>query len=382
MVNKKKILLVVRWPVGGIRTFLTYVYDNFRPSDYYFTIVAPDLKEMQLLLSDLKQLNIRYCPVKENPTFLNLFWKVLKVACGQKFDIIHSHGFIAGLNSVFAAKLTRTPHLMSNHDVLNESLVTGVKGVLFKLLIPKIDYLHFVSKDAKDRMLFYIKSLKNKSNEKIVVIENGVDTKQFLNAKAIDLRNKYHLPENAFLVGYLGRFMSIKGFKFLIESIEILKSRDNLPKEPIVLAFGKGGFLEREKRFIKEKGLENFFLFLPFARNVGSILKGLDVLVMPSISEAFGLLAAEALVAGTPIIGTNCIGLRQVLANTPSSIVSPKNPKRIADEILKEMNYPSKAQAKEYIPDAVRRFDVSNRSREMENLYSLILKEYRWIKNR
>jgi hypothetical protein len=59
--NKRKIriLLVVRWPVGGIRTFLNYVYNYFDPDFYDFSIVAPNVKELKVLLENLKKFNLR-----------------------------------------------------------------------------------------------------------------------------------------------------------------------------------------------------------------------------------------------------------------------------------------------------------------------------------
>ena len=56
--NKKiNILFIIRWPVGGIRSFMRYVYKNFNPLQYNYTILAPDLPELKALLNDLKICN-------------------------------------------------------------------------------------------------------------------------------------------------------------------------------------------------------------------------------------------------------------------------------------------------------------------------------------
>ena len=53
--RRRRILLVVRWPVGGIRTFMRYVYSRFDPLKYKFTIVAPEVEELRTLLKDLSE---------------------------------------------------------------------------------------------------------------------------------------------------------------------------------------------------------------------------------------------------------------------------------------------------------------------------------------
>ena len=131
--------------------------------------------------------------------------------------------------------------------------------------------------------------------------------------------------------------MSPKGFKYLVDAIEVLHKRNDLPSKPIVIAVGEGGFQSREKRDIVRRGLEKYFIFMPFMPDISSVLKGMDVVAMPSIWEACGLLAMETLVAGVPLISTSCMGLREVVAKTPSRVVPPANSEAFANALMDEM---------------------------------------------
>jgi glycosyltransferase involved in cell wall biosynthesis len=108
--------------------------------------------------------------------------------------------------------------------------------------------------------------------------------------------------------------------------------------------------------------------FLPFVPDVAPILKGLDVVVMPSLWEACGMLAMEAMVAGVPVIGTSCVGLREVLSGTPSVVVPPRDGAGLAAALLAEMERPTADSAKAFASEAARRFDVKEKALMLEKL--------------
>jgi glycosyltransferase involved in cell wall biosynthesis len=99
----------------------------------------------------------------------------------------------------------------------------------------------------------------------------------------------------------------------------------------------------------------------------------MDIVVMPSLWESSGLLGMEALVAGIPIIGSNCIGLREVLADSPAIMVSPKDSKALAKAIAKEINSPSKKEFQTFSDIARERFSIQRPALELKKLYDKML---------
>jgi glycosyltransferase involved in cell wall biosynthesis len=372
--DKFKVLLVVRWPVGGIRTFIRYVYRNFDPERWHFTIVAPDVEEMRVLIDDLVGLDVGFVPVEGMPNDGSSgFWKMFYCAAREllegNYDLVHSHGFTSGLCVAIPAYVWRTPHLMTSHDVINPSQFAGPKGKLKKramgYLLSMIATIQSVSYDAQENLLSNFPTLGRRKG-KLIVIPNGIEVERFEKASPRDLRSELGLGEEVFLIGFLGRFMSQKGFCYLVDAIDLLRQDATLPKQPLVLTFGDGGFIREEKDAIKQRGLEGYFRFMPFAPNAAGTIKGLDVVAMPSLWEACGLLAMEAMVAGAPFIGTSCVGLREVLRNTPVKPIQPADSKALSEAILKEMKVPSKGIAGEFAAEASVRFDVRRQARELE----------------
>jgi glycosyltransferase involved in cell wall biosynthesis len=336
-----------------------------------FSILAPNLPEMRLLIRDLAGWNVRYFSIEADPSPVRFFVKVGRELFMRHYDLVHSHGFTSGMCVAIPAFVRRTPHLLTSHDIINEGQFAGTQGKIRKLFIGflfrLIDTIHNVSHDAKENLVANFPSL-GRRGKRCVVIDNGIEVERFEHASPRDLKGELGVGKEVFLIGFLGRFMSQKGFRYLVDAIEILIQKPDLPRKFLVVAFGQGGFIREERQSIKNKGLDKYFRFLPFASDVAGTIKGLDVLTMPSLWEACPLLAMEAMVSGVPVIGTVCIGLREVLRNTPSKIVSPKNSTSLFEAIWEEMKMPSTERAKEFSSEAARRFNVKQRAAELEKL--------------
>ena len=371
-VKKHRILLVVKYPIGGIRTFFRYVYNNFGSEKYHFTLVAPDLPETRVLLDDLKCLDLEYIPAAPNASNRELFRLVTTTIRGQSFGLIHSHGFTSAACTIIGALSKQIPHMLTCHDVFTSGQFVGLKGFVKKsalgAMLSLIDCIHCVSNDARDNLLAYLPILKL-FKHKVVTILHGIEVESFVNAERRDLKVELGLPPDTFLIGFMGRFMAQKGFRYLVDALEQLKRIENLPRVPVLLTFGQpDGFIREEQEQVKKRGLADSILFLPFVPNVASTLKGLDIVAMPSLWEACGLLAMEAMVVGVPLIGTDCIGLREVLRNTPAYVVPVKDSLALSEALIREMKNSTKAKAGLFATVAADRFQVEARAAEIEKL--------------
>jgi glycosyltransferase involved in cell wall biosynthesis len=111
--------------------------------------------------------------------------------------------------------------------------------------------------------------------------------------------------------------------------------------------------------------------FLEAVPDITSLLLQIDALVTPSRQEACPLLPMESLVLGVPVIGTDCLGLREVLSGTPATSVPKENPEALADAIAAfvENPHPAKEAAKTYVVEAAKRFDVNIATKKLLEIY-------------
>lgn len=371
--------MVVRWPVGGIRTFLRYVYGKFDTSSWEFVLLAPDLQETRVLLNeDLRSVIAEFIPMQPNPGFVSIARRVLSELSTGQYSLVHSHGFTAGVCTAIPAKLSGVIHLMTSHDVINRNQFLGVIGrakmTTIGLMLSLLDCIHSVSEDAQANLLEQLPILR-KQMMKCIVIEHGIETERFRNVEPINFRESLDLPDSVFLVGFFGRFMSQKGFRYLVEAIGQLVREKSLVRNPVVLCFGEDGFVREEKSAVREKGLIDHFLFLPFTPNISGAIAGVDAVVMPSLWEACGLLAMETLVVGTPLIATDCIGLREVVKDTPTHKVPTRDSNAIANVIITLMHSQDRSTCKGFAEIAAERFDVGKQRRRLEEVYWRVLNQ-------
>jgi len=278
-----------------------------------------------------------------------------------KPNLIHSHGFTSALASVLPSTILHVPHVMTAHDIFQVTQFVGWKGSLKRAAVGRglslLSGIHCVTADAASNLFEFFPGLRGAAID-VQTIPHGVDVQAIVSAEARDLRQELRLRDDTTLFGFLGRFMAQKGFRYLIDAIELLAQQGSRSNAFKVLAVGSGGFLQEEQRRIEQSGLTDFFVFWPYQPNIASILKGLDCLVMPSLWEASGLLAMEAFVAGTSVIGTNCIGLRETLVETPAIVARPGDSESLAEAMRTLMNDGSaRVNAKVFQAVAMERFD-------------------------
>ncbi|MGP4843265.1 glycosyltransferase family 4 protein [Marinobacter sp. 1Y8] len=361
------ILVVARHPGGGIRTYFRYVYGQEVMSDVFITFLTPKTDSMESIYQELG--NVTQICRSENTTF-SLFKRVLQLLL-KRPDFVHSHGFTAAIITSIPALLLGVPHIATTHDVFLPDQFRGVKGRIKRwfigTLLKTCTVINPVGRDAMLNMKETYPRLGERN--RIAEIRNGIDSSFFLTDQVRDLRAESSIPESALLAGFFGRFMAQKGFGLLVEAVERMKDSE-LPVH--VACFGWGGFIREEQAALETRGLTEYFHFFPATDEMPAALRGVDIVVMPSRWEACPLLPMEAMVAGTPVLGSDCIGLQEVIQETPSLIF----PKGSVDDLIAQLKYfkehqlAIKAECVAFRPKAANRFDVCHTAKSLHTIYS------------
>ncbi len=166
-------------------------------------------------------------------------------------------------------------------------------------------------------------------------------------------------------IGYSGRVTSEKGIEYLVQSINRLGIKKNVR---LVLAgpygkevVGENIYYEKIVRILKEYNILHIFLGNLTSKQLGSFYKMIDVLVLPSTNqtEAFGMVQAEAMIAGTPVIASSLPGVRIPIKLTKMGIiVEPRNVEQISQAIEETIKNRNTYSNKELIINAQNIFDI------------------------
>jgi glycosyltransferase involved in cell wall biosynthesis len=160
--------------------------------------------------------------------------------------------------------------------------------------------------------------------KKIVVIPNAVDVNEIA-FKAASLAG---IPT----VGFIGRLDPVKHIPDLIDAIGQL---DGIR----CLIFGEGQQRADLARQIAELGLADRVILRGPIKGPAEALSQIDLLVLPSEAEGFGLVLIEAMAAGVPVVATNAPGIRDVVRDGQTGLLVPVGaPDRLASTIARLLN--------------------------------------------
>lgn len=367
-----KALLIVRWPVGGIRTFLNYIYSEWPDENLKLHILTPNLKEVDTLKNNLsKKVVTWHSTNNESPTLFEFCKKANSIQSEYEFDIIHAHGFTSGISIGWKLPFIRTKSVITSHDVINHNQFLGLKGTFKKciisLILNQFSVIQSVSNDAQSNLK---DSLPFISKSKLTVILNGINTEHFFKSSSTKLKQQLQLRDETYLIGFFGRFMSQKGFRYLVDSLELLNQMN--PGRYHVVCFGSGAFIREEKLNIHSKGLSDIFHFHDPVPDTAPYYKGCDMVAMPSLWEACGLVAMEVLTSGIPLVASDCSGLREVCRGTPAIFCKARDSRSLMNAIIECQKTP-KLVFEEYAQYAKIRFDVTSTRNEYLKLYQDLL---------
>lgn len=184
---------------------------------------------------------------------------------------------------------------------------------------------------------------KNSKNQNIITLKNGIDIKKFdielIDSDAKELKKRYNIKDNDFVVGYCGRIIEIKGVLELVKSVKKI-DKSNLK----LLLIGSSDFNDNTKTEYLTK-IENEILeikdrviFTGYVNNseIYKYYKLTDVIVIPSIVEdAATLTSVEASACGKPIIATRSGGIPEYVTNR-NAIIVEKN-QNLVDNLSKSI---------------------------------------------
>ncbi len=194
--------------------------------------------------------------------------------------------------------------------------------------------------------------------KKTVLIPNGFNNSIFYkyNYDKRKVFEKLNINKNyRHVVTYVGKLVEVKGVDILLKAASIYQSENIL-----TLIVGEGILLEKLKEMAKQLKIKNVvFLGNKSQDMLREIYNISNVVVVPSRSEAFGLVVIESLACGTPVIGSNVGGIPDIinkklgiLFESEDYITLSKNIQDVIDNnIIFDSNYISKYVLDNYSQD-------------------------------
>lgn len=248
-------------------------------------------------------------------------WRLISIFKKRGIDIIHTDSTTETFYAGIAARLTGIPLIWHIRVSEGEWFWDRVLSSLSTRLI-------LVAKALEARF----KWLKGKS--RMVVIYNGIDLADFDKGciGRVSIRDEYGIPDDTTLVICIGRIEEKKGQGYLVEALRGIKG-------VILLLVGDGdkGYLERLRKIADDMGISNRIIYTGPRGDIPVLLKGVDIVVFPSLTEGFSRVILEAMAGGKAVVATNVGGNPEAIIDGITGYIVPVRDAMVLAERINEL---------------------------------------------
>lgn len=374
--------------IGGVARSVHTFSEAYRKRGHQVIVVAPTFENDHEVPARVEKHVVRLPAIQKfnGSDFsmrLPLTWLVNPVLTEFRPDIVHSHHpYVLGDSALRYAADKNAPAIFTHHTLHEE-------------------YTHYVPFDSPTLKQFVIELCTQYANlcdaviapsesiaelikkrgviSSIHVIPTGIDVKAFSSGKRAKFRNAHGLPGKAFVIGHVGRLAPEKNLPYLGKAVvQFLKES----KDARFLVIGDGPSAQILRDLFVRKNLANR-LVMPgkqTGRDLQDAYAAMDVFAFSSFSETQGLVLAEAMAAGLPVVALDASGVREVVRDGKNGFLldAGADESAFAEQLQKlEQDRALRRRLSTGAKQTAREFSEGTSTRKALDLYTAVLRQTR-----
>jgi len=333
---------------GGIERYNVELADHLVKSGYRVSVVARNVDyptanlfrimrvESSASYAPLRMIMSGIAASKQARDFKKEFPGAIIIASGlfcafSDVYIAHSvHRRSISLTNAMSAKEDRSPRGMI-HRVLRWFAPPNVVANIFEWASVKYatNKIIAVSEKTKKEIL----GIYHIPENKITVVYNGVNMEEFISRAEVrqNIRRDNGFSDDDFLLITSANEFKRKGLKYIIMALALI----NDSKVKLIVA-GKDN-PDQYQRLAERRGVDKRAFFIGSRSDLAAWFAASDIFVFPTLDDAFGLVALEAMAAGLPVVASNAkfMGAAEIMRDGEDALLlkDPTSSEEIAEKI-------------------------------------------------
>lgn len=244
----------------------------------------------------------------------------------RRFDVVHAQTAIAGMVGRIAAWLAGVPvivytaHAFPFHEYL-KPWWRGLYALLERFSAHLCNVIVVDSECVRSRGLAF----RVAPPDKIRVIPMGTDTDRFdpgkYQVERHAIRSEFGLRPDAIVIGAVGRFVNDKGWDTFLHAVSLLTKR--FPDVDVQCLLVGGGPLHGDlQNLSKTLNLDGRVVFAEYQRDVPKVMAALDIYMLPTRREGFGMTFIEAMSMEVPAIASRIQPLDEIIVDGQTGVLA------------------------------------------------------------
>ncbi len=244
--------------------------------------------------------------------------KLRKTIAEGNYEVVHAHGLRAGIDAALAARSASVPVLLTCHNLLRPDVSGGLKARLYRRAEPLAVRLcartFAISKDMSD----HLRRVSGSAATKVELLYLGVGEEPRTTAQAEVIRKTLGV-EKSRLVVTASRLSPQKALGVMLDAIA------RLPDDVVLAILGQGPDEKELRDHARHMGIDHRVLWLGWRDDAADLIAAADVFCLSSVWEGIPLAVQEAMLLGTPVVGTRVGGMPEIVEDRAGGRLVPKN---------------------------------------------------------
>jgi glycosyltransferase involved in cell wall biosynthesis len=339
--------------INGVSTSIQTFVDAFLEMGHEVTLIAPHYPGVDQEPFDIIRIPSRQLPFDPEDRLMSLR-KIKKLVPGlrqQGFDIVHVHTpFVAHYAGVYLGKALGLRVVTSYHTFFEAYFEKYLPRLPKRLLRAIARNFSRSQCNAVDGVISPSRQMSDKLREygvtqRIDIVPTGLPPICFEARDTAGFRACYNIPDNAFLLLYVGRVAFEKNIGFLIEMFEQVVAA---APHAHFLVTGEGPALKSLKKQASDAVCSQHIHFAGYLDRNTQLLtcyQSSNCFVFASETETQGLVLLEAMASSIPVVSVASMGSKDVLVEGEGCYIADLDHESFASKVVLLANQPERAQS-------------------------------------